>query len=194
MIAEALELSPNSSSAHFFLGIVQKQKTLIQESVAAFQKSIELNPSNAHAYAQLGHSLIFLGRAEEAEAYVLKAIKLSPRDPMASSWYQFAGQAAVYLGNYESAIGWLSKAIEIYPKSGRAHVYLAVAHLMRGDEKKAVQAARAALKLLPSFSVERFGRLGPTASADPRFVAQQAQVRTALAKTFALAQKQASQD
>ena len=63
---------------------------------------------------------MLLGRAEEAEADLTKAIRLSPRDPGLDRWQALLGIADLFLGRLESAVDRLSKSVEINPNVSHA--------------------------------------------------------------------------
>ncbi len=78
---------------------------------------IEILPT-AHSIIGLGKILI--GHAEETEAHIAEALRLSPRDTMAYVWMTNAGSAKNHLGSYEQAVAWCRRAIEAnrnYPSS-----------------------------------------------------------------------------
>ena len=66
----------------------------------------------AGAHALIGQNKLFIGRAEETEAHVLEALRLSPRDPWAYIWRLTAGFAACLLGRNEEAASWFRQSIE----------------------------------------------------------------------------------
>lgn len=184
-LTEALKTDPNSSSVRYFMGILRKQQGRIEESIAEFERTLKLNPSHANAHAQLGHSLIFLGRAGEAEKHILKAIRIGPKDPTISSWYFMAGQADIYLGRYDEAIKWFEKSVELYPKSARAQIHLAAAYLLHGDEHKAARAAQAAKRELPALS-EKWLQLQASGKGHPVYIEQRDRVIEATRRALAL--------
>ena len=55
---------------------------------------------------------LFVGRAEETEAHIAKALRLSPRDTLAYRWMNMAGLAKDLLGNWEQAVAWFGRSIE----------------------------------------------------------------------------------
>jgi DNA-binding SARP family transcriptional activator/TolB-like protein/cytochrome c-type biogenesis protein CcmH/NrfG len=184
LLEDVIKDLPDSSSAHFFLGIARKMQSRLSESVVLFEKAIRLNPSNAHAYAQLGHTFIFLGRPNEMLPYIHKAIRLSPRDPTISSWYLFAGQGELNQRNYDESILWIKRSIEAYPRSGRAQLYLATAYLLKGDSESATRIAQLAVELLPNFQLESLGTV--TGDADPKYVAERRIIRKAMSDVLLL--------
>ncbi len=185
MLTDALRADPDSSSARYFMGILRKMQGRIEDSIAEFEEALRINPSHANAHAQIGHSLIFLGRAQETEPYIHKAIRLSPRDPTISSWYFMAGQADIYLARYKKAIEWFEKSIAIYPKSGRAHIYLAAAYLLDGEKENAARAALRAKQLLPKLSA-RWLNFQISGKGHPDYVAQRERVVEATREALAL--------
>ena len=61
-----------------------------------------------------------IGRAEETEAHIGEALRLSPRDTMAYIWMTIAGLAKIHLGSWEQAVAWFRRAIEAnrnYPRA-----------------------------------------------------------------------------
>ena len=59
--------------------------------------ALDRNLASAHAY--IGFGKIFIGRAEETEAHVAEALRLSPRDTLAYIWMTIAGMAKNHLGS-----------------------------------------------------------------------------------------------
>ena len=57
-----------------------------------------------------------VGRPKEAPSLVLKAIGLSPRDPVLGVFYWIIGRAYFVMGDYDNAIVWLRKSVELIPR------------------------------------------------------------------------------
>jgi Flp pilus assembly protein TadD len=85
-----------------------------------------------------GLAKIYLGRAEETEAHVDEALRLSPRDPSVWLWLSWAGLAKSFLGEHEVAVGRLRKSIDVNGNSSWVYFFLAasLAHLGRLDEAR----------------------------------------------------------
>ena len=54
--------------------------------MAESEYALELDSNLATAHANIGWGKIYIGRAEETEAHVLEALRLSPRDSVAFGW------------------------------------------------------------------------------------------------------------
>src|SRR5208337_3069747 len=111
------------------------------------------------------------GRAEETEAHIAKALRLSPRDPLAHTWMNTAGMAKLHLGSYEEAVAWLRRSIEAnrnYPPSF-SFLAAALAHLGRLDEARS--AVKACLALNPAFAISRARAAWTAMSDDPTCLA-----------------------
>ena len=59
---------------------------------AECERALELDRNLADAHAQLGGAKISLGRAEDTEAHVQEALRLSPRDTIAYHWSCMRGR------------------------------------------------------------------------------------------------------
>ena len=65
---------------------------------ASVELAITLDHNLAWAHADAGFIKVLLGRAEEAEADLNNAIRLSPRDPGLDRWIGLLGIADLFLG------------------------------------------------------------------------------------------------
>ena len=72
-----------------------------------------------------------LGQAEDTEAHIREALRLSPHDTFVYGWCVFAGSAKLSLGREEEAIAWLRRSVESNRNYPTSHLLLAagLAHL-----------------------------------------------------------------
>lgn len=186
VLSEATKDAPSYIPGFYLLGIVRKYQGRIEESIELFEQTLRLNPKHADAHAQLGHSLLFLGRGEETEHHIRKALEYSPKDGRLAHWYNFAGQADLHLERYDSAILWLEKSLETGTKSPVALALLSAAHIMQGNTTEAASAARRLKKEYPDFTT-RYIRGLNVAHASPEFAEKRNQVLAAVNKALTLA-------
>jgi tetratricopeptide (TPR) repeat protein len=135
------------------------------QGIAECERALELDRNLASAHAFIGLGKTFIGRAEETEAHVGEALRLSPRDTNAHTWKSFAGIAKTFLGSYEQAVAWYRQAIEANRNYPLPYFLLgtSLAHLGRLDEARS--AVKAGLALNPTFTISR-GRAAWTAMSD----------------------------
>ena len=160
---------------YYYLGTLDKARGQPREALKYFMKVIDLNPSYAPAYAQIGHVLSRLGRLDEAMEHVRYAIRLSPKDHGVGIWTLFGGEIALEQGRDDEALDWLTRAIELAPRSAFAHAALAAAYALKGDAASAAKQAAETRRLAPWLTVERMtARLvGPSEKgSEPRRLMQ----------------------
>ena len=171
-LTKALSSVPDHGRAHMSLGFVDIRTKRAAEGIAEFEHALALDRNLADAHSGIGFGKIFIGRAEETEAYTVEALRLSPRDTLAYVWMTRAGIAKYQLGSLDQAVAWFRRAIEAnrnYPHSYFA-LGAALAQLGRLDEARS--AVNAGLALNPSFAISR-ARAGWTAMSDnPTYLAQ----------------------
>ena len=97
-LTKALSSVPDHPRAHLSLGIVDVYTKRAAEGIAECEHALTLDRNLAHAHSVIGRGKIFVGRAEETEAHVAEALRLSPRDTMAYVWMNIAGVAKLHLG------------------------------------------------------------------------------------------------
>jgi TolB-like protein/class 3 adenylate cyclase/Tfp pilus assembly protein PilF len=153
---KALSLAPDHALAHLTLGMVLGFTNRAAQGIAEYERALALDRNMAGAHSLIGQNKLFIGRAEEAEAHVLEALRLSPRDPWAYVWLLTAGFAACLLGRDEEAASWFRRSIEANRNFALCHfIYgTALANLGRMDEARSEVAA--GFSLDPRFTIANF--------------------------------------
>jgi TolB-like protein/class 3 adenylate cyclase len=170
-LTKALSSVPDHALGHVYLGLVEMWTKRAVEGIAECEHALALDRNLAHAHSSVGFGKIFIGRAEETEAHIVEALRLSPRDTIAYFWIANGGLAKLHLGSYEQAVAWFRRAIEANRNNPPAYFWLAaaLAHLGRRDE--AQSAVKAGLALNPAFTVSRNRAAWTAMSDDPTYLA-----------------------
>ena len=162
-LAGILAHTPNHARAHCLMGVVQIFTKRAAEGIAECERALALDRNLATAHAWIGLGKCNLGRAEETEAHIMEAFRLSPRDNKASSWMNTAGVAQSYLGADEAAVRWFKRSTETNRNVAPfVHFFLgaALAHLGRIEDART--SVLAGLALDPNFSLAQFHLSSPT--------------------------------
>ena len=85
-LAKALSSVPDHALGHLYWGFVDIMTKRAAEGIAECEHVLELDRNLAAAHASIGLGKVFIGRAEETEAHIVEALRLSPRDTMAYTW------------------------------------------------------------------------------------------------------------
>ena len=171
-LGKALSSVPDHARGHMWLGLVDIWTKRAAQGIAECEHALALDRNLAHAHSIIGRGKVFVGRAEETEAHVAEALRLSPRDTMAYIWMYFAGLAKLHLGKYEQAVAWFRRAIEANRNYPAANFNLASALAQLGRMDEAHSAVRAGLALNPTFTVSRARAALTARSDDPTYLAQ----------------------
>jgi tetratricopeptide (TPR) repeat protein len=170
-LTTALSSVPDHARAHLALGLVHIWTKRAAQGIAECEHALALDRNLAIARASIGHAKVLVGRAEETEAHVEEALRLSPRDAMAYIWMYFAGLANLHLGKFEQAVAWFRRAIEANRNYPAANFNLAAALAQLGRMDEARSAANAGLALNPAFAIARARAAWAAMSDDPRWLA-----------------------
>ena len=90
-LTKALSSVPDHARGHMCLGLVDILTKRAAEGIAECEHALALDRNLADAHAFIGLGKIFIGRAEETEAHIAEALRLSPRDTMAYIWMTHRG-------------------------------------------------------------------------------------------------------
>jgi TolB-like protein/class 3 adenylate cyclase/Tfp pilus assembly protein PilF len=170
-LIKALSLAPEHAAAHCFLGVVLGWTKRVEQGIAECERALAIDRNMAGAHAVIGARKIYVGRAEETEAHVREALRLSPRDTLAYQWLSFVGMADIHLRRYEEAVDWLRRSIEANRNNPPIHMFLAAAHALLGQLEEARAALQAALALNPQATIARFRANFGAFSDDPVYLA-----------------------
>jgi TolB-like protein/Flp pilus assembly protein TadD len=170
-LTKALSLAPDDARAHFYLGYLNMCTKRAPQGIAECEHALELDKNLAGAHGCIGLGKLYVGRAEETEAHIVEALRLSPRDTFAYAFMQFVGVAKIFLGVDDQAVAWLRRSIESNRNFPQAHFYLGVALARLGRLDEARSAVKAGLALNPALTVSRLNATLTTASDDPTFLA-----------------------
>lgn len=137
------------------LGFASLYKKQHEESQAAYERAIELNPNDADILAEMGIALTYWSQADRAIPLIRRAMRLNPYYPDRYLWY--LGEAHFVLGEYEDAVTFLSKMQD----KSESHRLLAASYALLGDLQKARDHAERLLAVHPEFSVAHWQSIQP---------------------------------
>ena len=112
LIDQVLAKRPATANAHIAKGNILNYGNP-QEALPEYDAALEIDPNSPVAYATKGIVLITAGRAREAFSPVQIALRLSPKDPAASTWRFFLCHAHVHLRQYNEGIEECRRSINL---------------------------------------------------------------------------------
>jgi TolB-like protein len=168
----ALASVPDHALGHTWLGFVDILTKRAPQGIAECEHGLALDRNLASAHALIGQGKIFIGRAEETEAHVVEAQRLSPGDTWAYAWLNMVGLAKLHLGSYEQAVAWFRRSKEANRNYGSAYFNLAASLAQLGRLDEANSAVKAGLALNPAYTVFRVRAAWTARSDDPTYLAQ----------------------
>ena len=171
-LTKALSSVPDHALGHMYLGLVEMWTKRAAEGIAECEHALALDRNLAHAHSSIGFGKIFIGRAEETEAHIVEALRLSPRDTMAYVWMTNGGLAKLHLGSHEQAVAWFRQAIEANRNFPPGYFWLAAALAQLGRLDEAQSAVKVGLALNPAFTISRARAAWTAMSDNPTYLAQ----------------------
>src|SRR5436190_9148861 len=142
---QAAALDSENPQAQYVLAQTSHWAGDVGAAIAHASRAIELNENFALGHFYLGIGLSLDGRHEEALEAIETGLRLSPRDPRASTWLANKARALYHLRRYEEAIETALSARRIRPHAYGSLVLVASFAQLGRDEK-----ARSALAELPT--------------------------------------------
>lgn len=140
MIGKALQLDPNYAEAHAAAGLSAWQGDLDwTKAEQAFRRAIEIHPNYATAHHWYAVFLSAQGRPREALTHFRTAQRLDPLSLIVGAAH---GVALYNNREFDSAIRTWDRIVDLYPRALWVHFLLSKAHLLKGEDAKAVAAWR----------------------------------------------------
>ena len=142
--------SPETNEAHSFMLLCTGRP---REAAIVAQRTVELNPYFARAYAVLGHALVHSGDPEGALIACEKGLRSTSRDQRGSWLFDALGHVYFFLCRYEEAIDVSHRALQHDPSLFGAMVTLACANAQLGRKAEAQQAVNRLVAYIPGYSL-----------------------------------------
>lgn len=154
----ALNLDENLAPAHNIMASILNGLGRNGEALAAAERCIELSPGDFMSQAQLGQTLAFAGRYEQALTSLDRAQRLSPRDPSMYWVWQSRSIALFGLERYAEALAAAQRVTRQLPEWVNAYLMMAAAHAALEQPEPARTALAQALSLDPRMTIRRYIR------------------------------------
>ncbi len=145
-----LDLDPNDNKAHYHLAEIHAAREEYEEALTVLERLEATGEQRAPAHNLKGQCLLSLGRLDEAEAELRRALEMDDR--LSDAWYNLA-LLFEERGDGSGAIGAYETRLEMAPKDFRSHFNLARLRGAMGDPVAMEASFRAALEANPDFAV-----------------------------------------
>ena len=144
-VEQALAFDDTLADAQFSLAVLKYNVDWDWiESERAFERALELDPSNAAARGLYSFLLATLGRFEDALKHANKAREL---EPLSATSITQLGWIHFFAGHYEQSIESANDAIEFEPEFANAHELRGYALFRMGEYSSGIEATEKAVNL-----------------------------------------------
>ena len=130
---KCLDLNPRYADAYLGLAEVSFDKGEYEQTLALYQKGLSIYNHDPEIPINIGKTLIFLGRCDEA-VRVLEQHLIEY--PQAAPAHIYLGKAHLLEKQHEKAKSHYEKALQYDPNDEKAHYGLAIVYAKLGDEEK----------------------------------------------------------
>jgi hypothetical protein len=122
--------------SHQVAGNISRDRGWYEDAATEFRAAIALDPSDSWSYAYLAYSLLYAGKAAEAETQIKTALQLDPHFPPLFIFYR--GLAQFQQNRMEEAAATLKEAVRLNPDDTWPFAYLAASYAQLGRQKEGV--------------------------------------------------------
>jgi adenylate cyclase len=156
---QATERDPTLPLVHEALSTVQVFRKQHAEAIATARRWIELEPSNADAYATLAGAMHWSGDNEQVIALIEKAMRLNPFYPF--FYPHYIGMANMAMRRFDEAVVAFKRGMDLNPEALWPHVYLAACNGHLGEIAQAKVQLAEVRRINPEFSIASLPKLLP---------------------------------
>jgi TolB-like protein/Tfp pilus assembly protein PilF len=137
----AVQLAPDLAEGHIELGLVFESHDWNWVAAdAAFRRSLELAPGDAHALRAAAGLARILGQRDKAIELIGKAVAL---DPLSAHTHRQAALIYLIANRMDDAVAAFKLALDFAPNAGLCHAFLAITRLLQGRGQEALALAAA---------------------------------------------------
>jgi adenylate cyclase len=158
---EAIDHDRFDARGYSELGFAYLYSKRHDDSLAAYDRAIELNPNDADILAERGGAVSFSGDSEAALDLLKRAVRLNPYHP---DWYLwFLGEAYFNLGQYEEA----TRTLHRMRDQSEGHRLLAASYALSDRLEQARYHAQQVMSVYPDFTIEHWRTVPPDRNPEP---------------------------
>lgn len=155
-VAKAFDIVPDLAAAHYVTGFVNRARGRHEAALAAFTKTIEIDPDFARAYAQSANELINVGRPNEAPSLVQQAIgRTAPGSLSLGMFYWILGRAYFFMGQPQDSVEWFAKSVEVRPNLWYNRLYSVSSRALSGNSGTAATTLAEFHAVFPNYTMAR---------------------------------------
>jgi tetratricopeptide (TPR) repeat protein len=164
-----LTVCPNSSYAHYNLGVDLANHEDFDQAIKKFKDTLRLAPRHAGALGSLGRALHKQGKTAEAIEHYTEALTIRTDMPQIHRWL---GSALEEVGRTDEAARHFREALRYDPDSGKDHGALGIMLVQQGELEAALAHFTEAVKSNPNdpnvkynlgLALAKFGRVDQAA-------------------------------
>jgi TolB-like protein/Tfp pilus assembly protein PilF len=164
----AVETDSEDAWAHHGLAYSYLFARRFDDAIAEFELALRLNPNFAFSQAFYAVTLCYAGRYEEGDVAIRRALRLSPRDPLAGIYSGLGAYIQFAAGRYDEAIQLARESLRQRSDFVGAHRVLTAAAGMSGDRELASLALQGLRQVQPNISLAWIARELPMKQAEDR--------------------------
>ena len=166
-------MAPNDSTAAMLWGNLQVLKGRPDLALPAFEKAIRLEPSFCNGYVLRAEALLLLGRVNEVQKEVDRAVQLAVAahdTARLTSAYLYAAEAALMRSEDAQAYEFAQRAVSERPSIPSPHAVLAAIDALAGQSERAAAEMAEFRRLWPTATVATYDEARP--STYPAYLTQ----------------------
>lgn len=149
----AIELDSQDSDVLGYSGCAFADMGDHSRGMRLMERAIELNPSNAQAWAALGAAKLQLAD-EEGIQYMRHGMRISPKDNRLAVWGALLSRGLLSFGRIDEALEVATDACRHDDKIFLPRIVLAIAQCLKGNLKLAAAAWHDARRIRPGLSLD----------------------------------------
>ncbi|MGI9514805.1 MAG: winged helix-turn-helix domain-containing tetratricopeptide repeat protein [Anderseniella sp.] len=174
---KGLHLDPFDPFVNLMMGRSQWLSGDLDAGVPWLERSVELSPN--YAFAIYNRALLgaLMGDGQYSQHNIMKAISLSPIDPLNYAMLATRAMSHIVRGDYEAAVDWAERATKAPNAHIHIHTIAALAHQLAGNTERAMAGAARIRRSNPTYCQADFFKAFQFTKEDTR-----ARAKAALAK------------
>jgi len=132
-----------------------------QQALSCFERALQVNPNASRAWLWSAYTHAWIGCGSQAVQNVVRAMDLSPYDPLVCAYSGGASLAYLADGQYARAVEFAMRCIRENRGYTTAYKALVLGLVLSGRETEARNPANQLRVLEPTFTVQQFRRRSP---------------------------------